>query len=686
MNALRLLAACSALLIAASARADDTADLKKLLETPILNRGQTLAELQEYLDGKIPRLPETTTAEAWEKETARLQKEVLEKVVFRGEAAKWKDAKSQTVYSEGFAGDGYTVKKLRFEIIPGFWAPALLYVPDKLERKVPVMLAVNGHDRAGKAADYKQTRCINLAKRGMIVLNVEWLGMGQLNVPGNQHGAMDQLNLCGTGGIALFYLNMTRGLDLLLAHPNADPKRVAVSGLSGGGWQTIFLSGLDPRVTLSNPVAGYSSFRTRIQHFKDLGDSEQTPCDLATLVDYTHLTAMRAPKPTLLTFNSKDNCCFESGYALPPLERGSLPFFKLFGKESNLRTHVNDVPGDHNFGQDNREALYKMIGDHFYPGDKNWSAKEIECKKELKTPAELNVELPKDNLTINAVALKLAEKLPRHAEFPKSDFEQWRGNQVMGLMGMVAYYSQNQRRPIAKKGVETTIGKTKATTWTLHMAAVDLSTPAAGNSLSIPMIELSRGEAKETVVVLADNGRAAALPVIEEQLQAGKRVVVLDVFYFGECRPHSHDWLWTLMIATIGERAIGLQAAQLMSATMWATPPSEKVPPAKIIAVGPRTSTIALIAAAQTSNTISAVEIHEPLGSFKEIMEENRVVAKTPELFCFGLLEHFDVADIAALVAPRPVVVKKPSDRAKKEFAKLAKWYKALGKDFDPLK
>ena len=43
-------------------------------------------------------------------------------------------------------------------------------------------------------------------------------------------------------------------------------------------------------------------------------------------------------------------------------------------------------------------------------------------------------------------------------------------------------------------------------------------------------------------------------------------------------------------------------------------------------------------------------------------------------------------AEFAAMVAPRPVVVKKPSDRAKKEFAKLAAWYKALGTDFDPLK
>ena len=41
---------------------------------------------------------------------------------------------------------------------------------------------------------------------------------------------------------------------------------------------------------------------------------------------------------------------------------------------------------------------------------------------------------------------------------------------------------------------------------------------------------------------------------------------------------------------------------------------------------------------------------------------------------------------LAAMVAPRPVVVRKPSERAKKEFARLPEWYKLLGKDFDPLK
>ena len=676
---MRLLAAFTILLFASAARADDAADLKKLLETPILNQRQTLLELQEYLDAKIPRLPEPTTAEAWEKETTRLQKEVLEKVVFRGEAAKWKDAKSEVVESEGYAGEGYSVKKLRFEIIPGFWVPALLYIPNKLEGKVPVMLAVNGHDRAGKAADYKQIRCINLAKRGVIVLNVEWLGMGQLNVPGNQHGSMDQLNLLGTSGISLFYLNMTRGLDILLAHPNADPKRVAVSGLSGGGWQTIFVSGLDPRVTLSNPVAGYSSFRTRIQHFKDLGDSEQTPCDLATLVDYTHLTAMQAPRPTLLTFNAKDNCCFESGYALPPLERAAKPFFKLFGKEDSLRTHVNHVPGDHNFGQENREVLYKMIGDHFFPTDKSWSSKEIECKAEVKSPAQLNVDLPNDNLTINAVALKLAEKLkPFEKNAPdKAHAELARDTQVLG-MKLAGLQPKHKSVESSRNARATAFGDITGIARSIKV-----------DSLTVPVVELVRGkvaDVKGTVLFVADGGRAAALPQIEEQLKLGNRVIAADLYYFGECHPPSHDWLWTLMLATIGDRAVLIQAGQVQALAEWAAADHKPKEGVKVIAVGPRTSTIALLAAAVEGKSITALELHEPLGSLKEIIEENRVVAKTPELFCFRLLQRADIADLIAMTAPRPVVVNESSDRAKKEFAKLAEWYKVLGKDFNPLK
>src|SRR5262249_27641961 len=218
--------------------------------------------------------------------------------IFRGRAAEWRDAKTKIEWLDTIpGGPGYRIRKVRYEALPGMWIPALLYEPEKLSGKVPAHLAVNGHDGKGKAAPYKQIRCINLAKRGMPVLNLEWLGMGQLRTDGFSHGRMNQLDLCGTSGVAPFYLCIKRGLDILLSPEHVDPERVSVSGLSGGGWQTIFISALDTRVKLCNPVAGYSGFRTRVQHFKDLGDSEQTPNDLATTADYLQLTAMLAPRP-----------------------------------------------------------------------------------------------------------------------------------------------------------------------------------------------------------------------------------------------------------------------------------------------------------------------------------------------------------------------------------------------------
>src|SRR5205814_6278614 len=133
-------------------------------------------------------------------------------------------------------GEGYRIKKLRFEALPCLWIPALFYEPTKLEGKVPATLNVMGHERGGKDVAYQQIRCINLAKRGMLALNVEWFGMGQLRSEKFQHGRLNQLDLCGTSGLAPFYLNMKRGLDVLLTLENADPQRVAVTGLSGGGW------------------------------------------------------------------------------------------------------------------------------------------------------------------------------------------------------------------------------------------------------------------------------------------------------------------------------------------------------------------------------------------------------------------------------------------------------------------
>ncbi|MBN9519660.1 hypothetical protein J0H58_14255 [bacterium] len=661
--------------LTAPARADDADSLRRLLDGPVLTPRTTLLETQEFLEGRVPRLPEPTTAAAWEKEADRLRAEVLAKIVFRGEAAAWKDRKAAVVVGEPVACDGYSIRMVRYEVVPGFWASGVLYVPTGLAAgaRVPVMLALNGHDRAGTAARYKQLLCINLVRRGMIAFNAEWVGMGQLAAPGNQHGAMNQLDLCGTSGLSVFHLSMTRGLDLLLAHPNADAKRVSVSGLSGGGWQTIFVSALDPRVTLANPVAGYSSFHTRARHFKDLGDSEQTPTDLATVADYTHLTAMMAPRATLLTYNSKDNCCFESGYALPPLVRAAEPFFKLRGAAAALRTHVNDDPGDHNFEKDNREALYRMIGDHFFAGNKDYPRGELPTAG-VRPPAALAVELPPDNLTLNGLARRLAADLPRGAGRPKGDraaLTAWQTERRDLLATLIRF-------PDLKRGVG---GVDKLDERGPYRA--EFRTMKAG-AWTVPMVAAEKGGPKRAAVVLCDKGRAAAAPQVDALVRDGYRAVATDLFGLGECKPPSHDWLWGLMLATVGERPLGVMAAQLDAVVRSQAAVSPDRRGVKLVAVGPRACTVALVTAALNPTAVAALELHDPPASFREVIEQNLPVSAAPERFTFGLLERFDAVDIAALVAPRPVVLRAASDRARAEFGTLAGWYAALGAEFVP--
>ncbi|MBM3889203.1 MAG: acetylxylan esterase, partial [Verrucomicrobia bacterium] len=396
---LTLIACVAACLVTTAAAPAQTNILQSLLQRSILDTNQPLVEVQAFCEARVPRMPKVKSAGEWERIAERMRRDALEKVIFRGEAKAWRDAKTSVEWQETIeGGPGYHIRKLRYEALPGLWIPALLYEPDKLEGRVPVMLAVNGHDPVGKAAPYKQLRCINLAKRGMIALNTEWFLMGQLRTNNFAHYRMNQLDLCGTSGIAPFYLAMSRALDVLLAHEHADPGRVSVSGLSGGGWQTIFISSFDTRVMFANPVAGYSSFLTRVRFVTDLGDSEQQPCDLGTVTDYAHMTAMRAPRPTLLTYNAKDQCCFRADHALPPLLDAAQPIFTLHGTTHHLRSHINYDPGTHNFEKDNREAFYGMVGDFFYAGDTKFSAQEIPSEAEVKTNTVLQVAMPADNL------------------------------------------------------------------------------------------------------------------------------------------------------------------------------------------------------------------------------------------------------------------------------------------------
>jgi len=647
------------------------ASVAGILGRRIIGPDLALSEIKIFAEERVPTMPDVSTLAEWEPQAARMRADTLARVVYRGEAARWRQLPTKVEWLGAIdGGPGYRIKKLRYEAVPGFWVPALLYEPTKLEGKVPAVLNFDGHDPAGMFAEYKQARCINLARRGMLALNVDWIGMGQLRSPENAHGLLNHLDLCGTSGLAVFFGLQTRGVDVLLGLEHVDPARVAATGLSGGGWQTIFLGAMDPRVKLVAPVAGYSSFVTRAGHATDLGDSEQTPTDLATVTDYAQMTAMLAPRAALLTFNARDDCCFAAGHALPPLLKAARPIYQLYGAESKLRAYVNEDPGTHNYFKDNRQAFYRMVGDQFFPGQPDFSAAEIPVDAEIKTIDELRVPLPPDNATLHSLALSLARDLPREPALPtgKAAALAWQDARRKTLAAIVREHRFSIR---ADPRGNDTAGDVSATFFALNL----------GDNWTVPAIELSKGNPKATLLIVTDAGRKSAGPLAEEAMALGFRVLAVDPFDLGESRIAEKGWLWNLYLSALGRRPLGIRASQIAAISRWAAARSGQ--PVAILAVGPSSTLSALVATGLEPASIGELELREAPGTIKESIESMIPIDKAPDRFCFGLLEAFDIPQLTALVAPRRVVFVAPTPTVRAQLKPLKAWYATHGLDFE---
>src|SRR5215472_8103964 len=389
------------------------ADLQAVFGEEILAPSAALLQMKSFILSRVASPPGATSRAQWTEESQRLRRHLLQDVVFHGWPPEWVNSSSK-FEDVGVieTHQGYRLRKLRYEVVPGLQSVAILYEPEKLEGKAPAILNVHGHvGPTGKAVEYKQKRCINFAKHGILALNLEWFSFGELAQKGNEHSFGAHLDLVGANELGIFYLEMRRGLDYLYDYPGVDRSRIGVTGLSGGGWQTITLSSLDERVTATNPVAGFASLKARVEakRYGDMGDIEQSATDFLQGVDFPHLVALMAPRPTLLTYNAEDNCCFRAGLVKPLVYDAVRPFFSLYGKQDLFDWHENRDPSTHNYQLDNRLADYRFFGKQFgIPIDN-----EDGVAWEIKSYDDLVVGLPKDNLTLLTLAQKLGSEANR---------------------------------------------------------------------------------------------------------------------------------------------------------------------------------------------------------------------------------------------------------------------------------
>jgi dienelactone hydrolase len=687
MSGLALIPLAGPLLTAVTALPETAAEpdaMAKLLQEPLLEPGIAHRELQAFLQSRIPALHVPATSAAWTAEARALRKRMLAEVVFRGVPREWQAAKTRVEWGETVpTRGGYRIRKLRYEAVPGLWLPALLYEPEGLSGRVPAVLNVNGHVGApGKAIEYEQRRCINLAKRGMLALHPEWLNCGELANPEYNHNRLAYLDLCGRSGLAVFYLAMRRGLDILDTHPHADRKQLAVTGLSGGGWQTIWLSALDERVAASAPNAGYIGLRVRTEHREDIGDLEQNPTDMLRVGDYTHLTAMLAPRPALLLFNEKDDCCFQTHRALPSVVEPILPVYALYERATHFRFHNNTVPGTHNYDQDNREQFYHFLNDEFQPEITRRDA-EIPVDEEVLSFDALKVGVPAGNAGFGKLAEDLLPSLPRggwerstttRARGEREAAERWRTRSRRRLAEILRF------RPL-DAALSVTARPREAGP---EGSAIVRRVLRVGRAWTLPAVEIAPERPVGTAVVVAQKGRSEAPETALSLLARGQRVLMVDLALCGECDPPTVPRSQhAMMIGTAGERLLGVQVAQLQAVTAWASREfgADRVSLAGVGRVG---AVIAAVAAALDERRVEELLTVALPASLKLLIEERVEYADCPELFCFGLLEQFDIREILGMAAARKITLwdtAGPPERVEHELAALTTFAALVGID-----
>ena len=630
-----ILVSCQSLLFSSPTIAQDS--LEATLAERLITQEQADSQITKYLISRIKPLQLGASYDDSSSTADQIRQDVLENVVFQGVPTEWRDHQVQVEDDSTIKTEhGYSIRKIRYEALPGLWIPALIYTPYQLQGKVPVVINVNGHERIGKSVEYKQKRCINQAKRGMIAINLEWIGMGQLNTVAFSHNELAKLDVCGVSGLAVFYLSMSKAIDVALSLEHADPDRLAVTGLSGGGWQTIIISSLDTRVKLAVPVAGHSALGQRIANRSSIGDLEQNPNDLGAFADYVHLNTLMVPRPLLLIYNTKDNCCFVASTVKANTYEPVIPFYAQANVPERLHYHENSDPGDHNYQLDNRQQLYAFLETHFFP-ERNLSAKEIDCDAEIFTHEDLIIPLPNANENFHTLAtnaVKSIESQPSQYDSPV--------NALAKLLRLPKYTMSADLFTGAKQVGELSVRR-------LRLLSDD--------GLILPCVIVEPKDPINTVTFISDKGFMSEHDRIAKLASLGNRVIAIDPVFIGQSRHTGSLYSMPMLAATLGQRPLGIQTAQVTSAVEFILR-TLVLDHTDLESHGPRSGVLALTAAA-TSEHIVEVSTVGALSSVDELLSPTASYSKTPEAYCFGLLRWFKSPQVSEVLSSPVVNLKK---------------------------
>lgn len=289
-----------------------------------------------------------TTATAWQSRAKEIRAHILKGADLEKFPAK---TPLNPIMGEKRIFDGYQVQNIAFESLPGVYVTGSLYTPTNVKGMLPGILNTHGHwAKEGDVGRYRadaQRRFASLARMGAMVWAYDAVGYGQMGDFGWIHEHPEALKLQ--------LWNSIRGIDFLLMM-GADPKKIGVTGASGGGTQSFLLTAVDDRIAVSVPVVMVST-----HFFGGCICESGMPIHKSPgfQTNNVEIAALAAPRPMLLVSDGDDWTKNNPKVEYPHQKY----IYSLLGKPENVE-NVH-LPNDkHGYDENKRAAAYPFLAKH----------------------------------------------------------------------------------------------------------------------------------------------------------------------------------------------------------------------------------------------------------------------------------------------------------------------------------
>ncbi len=560
--------------------------------------------------------------------------------------------------------EGYRIEKVIFESQPKFYVTANLYLPTRGRGPFPAILFPLGHEEGAKAHDTWQQVLGSFAQKGYVALAWDQIGQGErvqmfdgdfgeskVRHSTTEHTIVGIQCLLTGDNLARYTIwDGMRALDYLLSRPEVDATRIGLTGNSGGGTHTAYLSALEDRIHVAAPSCYITSWTALLDTIGPQDAEQNLVPWIGAGLDHGDFIYAFAPRPFLMLSAIRD--FFSIGGARATY-REAQSVYKLMGAPEKLL--MVEADDGHGYTKPRRLAAYRWFGRWLRGVEDQEPEPEvvIATEEDLFCTESGQVTVSLGGETVFSMNQRRAEQLrPKGRPLPSEELR----NRVRTL---TAFESPKNALVVNPYGEITRAGYRIEKL--VYESEPGISVPAL---LFVPEGGSARKPAMIYVHGRGKSAAAAAGGEIEQFVKAGLIVLAIDLRGLGETRSRNTegnddfpvyfgDFESAMTALHIGRPLVGMRMTDVLRGIDLLAARTE-VERSQIYGFGKDAGAIPLLHAAALDDRIRKVALEGMLASYQTIIQQ-RIHRQIFEQVIPGILRSYDLPDVVAALAPRQV-------------------------------